>query len=97
MRLNLLLLLGDRLFGTPSLIAELLPELESGGGGLLFRVKANMKSRVIEVLPDGSRLVCLSAPRRFGSVGSFYRSFAQVSDADVTALLETALARTTSR
>lgn len=51
------LLLGDRLFGTPALIHELLPELESTGGGLLFRVKANLKSRVIEVLGDGSRLV----------------------------------------
>jgi hypothetical protein len=51
------LLLGDRLFGTPSLMYELLPELESSGGGLLFRVKGNMKSRVIEVLGDGSRLV----------------------------------------
>lgn len=51
------LLLGDRLFGTPSLMHELLPELESSGGGLLFRVKANMKSRLVEVLADGSRLV----------------------------------------
>lgn len=51
------LLLGDRLFGTPSLIHELLPELESTGGGLLLRVKANMKSRLVEVLADGSRLV----------------------------------------
>lgn len=51
------LLLGDRLFGTPSLMHELLPELESSGGGLLLRVKANMKSRLVEVLADGSRLV----------------------------------------
>lgn len=55
------LLLGDRLFGTPSLMHELLPELESTGGGLLFRVKANMKSRVMEVLSDGSRLVEVEA------------------------------------
>jgi hypothetical protein len=51
------LLLADRLFGTPSLIHELLPELESTGGGLLFRVKTNIKSRLIEALADGSRLV----------------------------------------
>lgn len=50
-------LLGDRLFGTPLLIHELLPELESSEGGLLFRVKANMKSRLVRVLSDGSRLV----------------------------------------
>jgi len=51
------LVLGDRLFGTPALIHELLPELESTGGGLLFRVKGNLKSRLVEVLADGSRLV----------------------------------------
>lgn len=56
--------------------------------------------RVIAAVPVASReaaamlreeaddVVCLSAPRRFGSVGSFYRSFAQVSDAEVAALLE---------
>jgi hypothetical protein len=51
------LLLGDRLFGTPSLIHELLPGLESGGGGLLLRVRSNLNSRVLEKLGDGSRLV----------------------------------------
>lgn len=51
------LLLGDRLFGTPSLIHDLLPRLEQGGGGLLLRVKENLKSRVLETLGDGSRIV----------------------------------------
>ena len=39
---------------------------------------------------DCDEVVCLSAPRRFGSVGSFYRSFAQVSDEDVARLLKEA-------
>jgi len=32
-------------------------------------------------------------PRRFGSVGAFYRSFAQVSDAEVISLLQVCNAR----
>ena len=36
---------------------------------------------------DVDELVCLSAPRFFGAVGSHYRDFAQVDDAEVVALL----------
>lgn len=35
-------------------------------------------------------VVCLSIPRRFGSVGSFYRNFVQVTDAEVATLLRDA-------
>jgi putative phosphoribosyl transferase len=38
-------------------------------------------------------LVCLSAPRRFGSVGAFYGSFLQVTDEEVATLLRAAAAR----
>ncbi len=48
------LLLGDRLYGTPSLIHEILPGLQRDGGALLFRTKENMKSRLVKILPDGS-------------------------------------------
>ena len=51
------LLLGDRLYGVPSLIHEILPGLERDGGALLFRTKENMKSRLMKTLPDGSRLI----------------------------------------
>lgn len=51
------LLLGDRLYGVPSLIHEILPGLERDGGALLFRTKENMKSRLVKVLPDASRLI----------------------------------------
>lgn len=37
---------------------------------------------------EADQVVWLSAPRRFGSVGYFYRSFAQVSDEDVTQMLK---------
>lgn len=55
--------------------------------------------RVIAAVPVASReavamlrqeaddVICLNVPRRFGSVGSFYRAFEQVSDADVARLL----------
>ncbi len=35
-------------------------------------------------------LICVSAPRRFGAIGAFYRDFRQTSDEEVTALLATA-------
>ena len=37
---------------------------------------------------EADEVVCLGSPRNFGSVGSFYRTFPQVSDEDVAALLK---------
>jgi putative phosphoribosyl transferase len=68
----------------------------------LRSIRRRGAARVIAAVPVASRdaagmlqeeaddVVCLSAPRRFGSVGAFYRSFAQVSDEEVAALLEAA-------
>jgi putative phosphoribosyl transferase len=42
---------------------------------------------------EADAAVLLSLPRRFGSVGSFYRAFAQVSDAEVISLLAVANGR----
>jgi putative phosphoribosyl transferase len=42
---------------------------------------------------EADKVVCLSAPRGFGSVGAFYRSFLQVSDEEVAALLRQAKRR----
>jgi putative phosphoribosyl transferase len=65
----------------------------------LRHLKRREPARLIAAAPVASReavallereadeVVCLSAPRRFGSVGSFYRSFGQVSDEEVAALL----------
>jgi putative phosphoribosyl transferase len=39
------------------------------------------------------RVVCLHAPMLFGAVGSFYRTFDQTSDAEVTGLLATSRPR----
>jgi putative phosphoribosyl transferase len=39
---------------------------------------------------EADEVVLISAPRRFGSVGGFYRSFTQVSEAEAMALLSTA-------
>jgi putative phosphoribosyl transferase len=70
----------------------------------LRQVRRRRPARLVAAVPVASReavrllareadaVVCLSAPRAFGSVGSFYRSFVQVSDAEVAALL-TAAAR----
>ena len=68
----------------------------------LRQLKRRQPARLIAAAPVASReavamlrreaddVVCLSAPRRFGSVGSFYRSFLQVTDAEVAALLREA-------
>jgi putative phosphoribosyl transferase len=39
---------------------------------------------------EADQVVCLSIPRRFGSVGAFFRSFLQVSDEEAVALLREA-------
>jgi putative phosphoribosyl transferase len=71
----------------------------------LRQLKRRQPARLIAAAPVASReavamlkgeadaVVCLSAPRRFGSVGSFYRSFLQVTDEEVAALLKEAVAR----
>jgi putative phosphoribosyl transferase len=68
----------------------------------LRQVKRGKPARLIAATPVASReavavlkreadeVVCLTAPRRFGSVGSFYRNFGQVSDEEVMALLREA-------
>ena len=70
----------------------------------LRQLKRREPARLIAAAPVASReavamlegeaddIVCLSVPRRFGSVGSFYRSFLQVTDAEVAALLREAQA-----
>jgi putative phosphoribosyl transferase len=62
-------------------------------------------ARIVAAVPVASReaiavlrgeadaVVCLSAPRRFLSVGSFYRSFAQVTEEEVARLLREAATR----
>jgi putative phosphoribosyl transferase len=68
----------------------------------LRHLKRRKPARLIAAVPVASRdalemlereadeVVCLSAPRDFGSVGAFYRDFGQVSDEEVAALLRAA-------
>ena len=65
----------------------------------LRHLRRKQPTRLLAVTPVAAReaaamlqreadaAVLLSAPRRFGSVGGFYRSFTQVSDEEVIALL----------
>jgi len=46
--------MGDRYYGVPALLVDL---PEAGQRHFLVRVKANLKRRLIEILPDGSALV----------------------------------------
>jgi putative phosphoribosyl transferase len=71
----------------------------------LRQARRRKPSRLIAAAPVASRealamlgneadaVVCLASPRRFGSVGSFYRSFAEVTDADVAGLLRMSASR----
>ena len=68
----------------------------------LRHLRARQPRRLIAAVPvaaaeaaallqtEADEVVLLSAPRRFGSVGGFYRSFAQVSEEEAMALLRTA-------
>lgn len=51
------LIIADRLFGTPSLVWELMPMLSSADAALLFRVRSNIKATRVRQLSDGSWLV----------------------------------------
>jgi putative phosphoribosyl transferase len=58
---------------------------------LIAAVPVASRSAVTMLGREADQVVCLSAPRRFGSVGSFYRSFGQVPDEEVAALLRGAV------
>jgi hypothetical protein len=53
------LLLGDRYYGTGRCISDLIPLCQERNSQFLFRVRANLKRRVVEALPDGSALVAV--------------------------------------
>jgi putative phosphoribosyl transferase len=75
----------------------------------LRHIRRRAPSRLIAAAPVASRealamlrkeaddVVCLGSPRGFGSVGSFYRTFTQVSDEEVAELLNEAAARSAQR
>jgi predicted phosphoribosyltransferase len=54
---------------------------------LVCAVPVAAAAAVEKVRPYADELVCLDAPEFFYAVGQFYRSFAQVDDAEVVALL----------
>ncbi len=64
-----------------------------GASRLIAAVPVASQDAVAMLRAESDEVVCLSAPRRFGSVGSFYREFGQVSDEIVARLLEEAVTR----
>lgn len=66
---------------------------KQGPKRLLVAVPVASRDALAMLQQETDEVVCLSSPRRFGSVGSFYRAFEQVSDADVTMLLQEAAKR----
>ena len=55
--------------------------------GLIAATPVAAREAAAMLQQEADAAVLLSVPRRFGSVGGFYRSFSQVSDEDVMALL----------
>jgi putative phosphoribosyl transferase len=70
-----------------------------GAARVIVAVPAGAAETVLslEHEPDVDALVCLVVPRDFGAVGFWYDDFAQVSDDDVSELLEAAIDRELSR
>ena len=64
---------------------------------LIVAVPVASRGALAMLQQEADDVVYLSAPRRFGSVGSFFRTFEQVSDADVMTLLKEAAARCSQR
>lgn len=54
---------------------------------IVLAVPVASKSALEILRSEADRIVCLATPEPFGSVGSFYRDFAQLEDEDVVALL----------
>jgi predicted phosphoribosyltransferase len=61
-----------------------------GPRGLIAAAPVAPREAARMLAREADELVCLGSPRSFGSVGSFYRSFAQVGDEDVARLLREA-------
>ena len=61
-----------------------------GPARLVAAAPVAAREAVVMLRREADVVVCLSAPRRFLSVGSFYRSFAQVTEEDVARLLREA-------
>jgi hypothetical protein len=61
------LLLGDRLYGCAAFAAQALDQCRLRASHFLFRVRLGIKAKVIQVLPDGSRLVQIQVRKRNSS------------------------------
>lgn len=59
----------------------------AGAGSLVLAVPVAARSAVRALAAEADRLVALATPSRFSSVGEWYITFGQLSDADVLALL----------
>jgi putative phosphoribosyl transferase len=56
-------------------------------GYLVLAAPVASPTAVAAMGQEADQVVILAAPRRFASVGEWYRSFGQLTDADVLALL----------
>jgi putative phosphoribosyl transferase len=56
---------------------------------IIIAVPHGASDSIAQLRKEGDRVICLSEPKWYGSVGQFYEDFPQTSDAEVVALLKT--------
>jgi putative phosphoribosyl transferase len=64
-----------------------------GPSRLIAAVPVAPREAVAMLRREADEVVCLTSPRRFGSVGAFYGDFGQVTDEEVAAMLQESAAR----
>jgi putative phosphoribosyl transferase len=68
--------------------AALRQQVRRGPARLIAAAPVASREAVAMLKREADDVVCLLSPRNFGSVGSFYRSFVQVTDDEVAAQLQ---------
>jgi putative phosphoribosyl transferase len=61
---------------------------KAGAGKVVLAVPVAPRDTIAALRGEADEIVCLEMPQPFIAVGAHYRDFAQLSDADVVALLE---------
>jgi len=73
-----------------TVLAALRATRRRGPARLLLAIPVAPPDALRRLRHIADEVICLAAPRRFAAVGEFYRSFPQLSDEEVVALLERA-------
>ncbi|MBC5783479.1 phosphoribosyltransferase [Ramlibacter sp. USB13] len=87
---RVVIVVDDGLATGATMIAALHAVRQRGPAHLVCAVPVASEESVKLVRPHADEVVALQVPRRFGAVSQFYRSFPQLEDAEVVAILQAA-------